>query len=202
MIRLGVLASHQGTNFQAILDACQAGKLQARVAILICNNSAAPVLQRARVAGVPGLHLSAATDPDPEALDTAILQALQQAEADLVVLAGYMKKLGPQTLAAYRNRLINVHPALLPRHGGKDMYGMKVHAAVINSGDQETGATVHQVVGEYDAGEILLQRKIPVLETDTPDTLAARVLTLEHDILISAINQLQPGIELCRKPPH
>ncbi len=201
MIRLGVLASHQGTNFQALLDACQAGKLHAQIAILICNNSAAPVLQRARSAGVPTMHLSGATHPDPELLDGAMLKALKHAKTDLVVLAGYMKKLGTQTLTAYCNRLINVHPSLLPRHGGKGMYGMRVHARVIKSGDRETGATVHQVVGEYDRGEILLQGKTPVRETDTPETLASRVHKIEHDILIRAIHDLQSGIEPCQKSP-
>ena len=188
MLRIGVLASHQGTNFQAILDACDTGAIEGKVAILISNNSKAPVLARADAAGVATTHLSAATHPRPEKLDAAILKALRQAEVNLVVLAGYMKKLGARTLAAYQDRLINVHPSLLPRHGGQGMYGMKVHEAVIKHGDKETGATVHQVVSEYDTGAIVLQGRIPVLASDTPDTLAARVLKVEHDILITAIN--------------
>ena len=202
MLQVGVLASHQGTNFQALLDACQAGRLHAEVVLLICNNSTAPVIQRAESAGVPAIHLSSSTHPDPEALDIAILKALEGAQTDLVLLAGYMKKLGTQTLAAYRDRIINVHPSLLPRHGGKGMYGMHVHAAVIASGDRETGATVHQVVGEYDRGEILLQEKIPLRKTDTPETLATQVHKLEHDMLIRAIHDLQSGIETCRKSPR
>ena len=202
MLRLSLLASHQGTNFQALLDACQAGRLQAEVVLLICNNSTAPVIQRAESAGVPAIHLSNTTHPDPEVLDRALLKALDDAKTDLVVLAGYMKKLGTQILAAYRDRIINVHPSLLPRHGGKGMYGMHVHAAVIASGDRETGATVHQVVGEYDRGDILLQEKIPLHKTDTPETLANQVHKIEHAILIRAIHDLQSGIEACRKTPR
>ena len=118
MLRIGVLASHQGTNFQAIVNACEQNIVQANVALLICNNSAAPVLARARKSGVPTVHLSSLTHPSASALDESMNDHLINENIDLVVLAGYMKKLGSRVLEAHRDRIINVHPSLLPRHGG------------------------------------------------------------------------------------
>jgi len=187
MLRIAVLASHQGSNFQAIADACSAGELNATVAVLICNNSKAPVLARAERAGVRSAHLSSMTHPDPAALDAAICSTLTRAGADLVVLAGYMKKLGPLVLSAYENRIINVHPSLLPRHGGEGLYGLHVHAAVLAAGDAVTGATVHLVTAEYDQGDILRQASVAVNACDTTESLAARVHNLEHRLLLETI---------------
>ncbi len=187
MLRIGVLASHQGTNFQAIADACTQGQLDAGICLLICNNSSAPVLSRAISAGIATRHLSSKTHPDPDDLDTAIRTSLVDAGIELVVLAGYMKKLGDQTLKEFAGRIINVHPSLLPRHGGEGFYGTSVHEAVLNSGDRTTGATVHLVSKEYDTGDILLQEEICVLDTDDANALAARILPLEHELLISAV---------------
>ena len=118
---------------------------------------------------------------------------LAQENVDMVVLAGYMKKLGPRVLDAYRDRIINVHPALLPRHGGPGFYGSRVHKAVIEAGDSETGATVHLVNGEYDMGKTLLQEKITVEVNDTPDSLAERLHPIEHKLLIDVIQQFAEG---------
>ena len=198
MLRIGVLASHQGSNFEAICKACTMGEINGIVTVLISNNSGAPVIDRARHYHIQTTHLSSRTHPDAAGLDLAILNALRSAKVDLVVLAGYMKKLGDHTLATYRDRLINVHPALLPRHGGKGMYGNRVHEAVLDAGDKETGVTVHQVIGDYDTGPIVLQERLPVLGDDTPTSLAARVRELEHKALIRAINQLGTGIRKCQ----
>jgi len=187
MRRIGILASHRGTNFQAIIDACEQGVLDAIPAVAISNNSAAIALQRACKAGIPTFHLSSATHPDPGALDRAILDTLGKFEVDLVVTAGYMKKLGPMTLAAYRQRIVNIHPSLLPRHGGKGMYGLNVHRSVIESGDKETGITIHYVDSDYDAGPVVAQRRIEVLPDDTPESLSARVLEHEHTFLIETL---------------
>lgn len=189
MLHVGVLASHQGTNFQAIIDACEAGILNAAVTVLVCNNSQAPVIQRAHNAAVPVHHLSSMTHPDPGALDAAIDDALRNANVDLVVLAGYMKKLGPGVLSRYEGHIINVHPSLLPRHSGKGCFGMRVHEAVIDAEDTETGATVHLVNGEYDKGNILQQESTPVSSDDTAESLAERVHAIEHRLLLSTINQ-------------
>ena len=187
MLQIGVLASHQGTNFQAIADACTEGELDAVISVLVCNNASAPVLSRARNAGIPTRHLSSKTHPDPDDLDNAICTSLVNAGVRLVVLAGYMKKLGDQTLKEFAGRMINVHPSLLPRHGGEGFYGTNVHEAVLNSGDRTTGATVHLVTKEYDSGDILLQEEISVLDTDDANSLAARIHPLEHKLLISAV---------------
>ncbi|HIE87458.1 MAG TPA: phosphoribosylglycinamide formyltransferase [Pseudomonadales bacterium] len=193
MLRIGVLASHQGTNFQAIVNACQQGRVQANVALLICNNSDAPVMARARKSGVPTVHLSSLTHPSSGVLDESMNNHLAEENIDLVVLAGYMKKLGPRVLEAYRDRIINVHPSLLPRHGGSGFYGSRVHKAVIESGESETGATVHLVNDDYDMGKALLQEKITVKVDDTPDSLAERLHPIEHKLLIEVIQQFAAG---------
>ena len=193
MLQIAVLASHQGTNFQAVVNACQQGKVQANVALLICNNSDAPVMARARESGVPTAHLSSLTHPSSDVLDESMHNHLADENIDLVVLAGYMKKLGPRVLEAYRDRIINIHPSLLPRHGGPGFYGSRVHKAVIESGDSETGATVHLVNDDYDMGKALLQEKITVKVDDTPDSLAERLQPIEHKLLIEVIQQFSAG---------
>ena len=187
--RLGILASHSGSNFQAIIDACADRTLRARIAVAISNNSNAPALERARRAGIPAIHLSSATHPG-DTLDDAILETLDAHQVDWVILAGYMRKLGPHTLQHFRNRIVNIHPSLLPRHGGKGMYGLNVHRAVLAAGDKETGVTIHRVESEYDTGEIIARRRVPVLDTDTPESLAARVLIEEHDLLVTTLARL------------
>lgn len=193
MLRIGVLASHQGTNFQAVVDACQQGRIRAHVALLICNNSNAPVMTRARKSGIPTVHLSSLTHPSPDLLDESMNNHLTEKNIDLVVLAGYMKKLAPRVLDAYRDRIINVHPSLLPHHGGPGFYGSRVHKAVLEAGDSETGATVHLVNSEYDMGKTLLQEKITVDIDDTPESLAERLHPIEHKLLIEVIQQFAEG---------
>ncbi|MGH8569809.1 MAG: phosphoribosylglycinamide formyltransferase, partial [Gammaproteobacteria bacterium] len=184
---LGFLASHRGTNVQAVLDACKTGRLGARPAVVIGNHRDAEVLARARRAALPAYHLSAETHPDTETLDRTIRDTLIRHEVGLVVLAGYVKKLGPETLAHYAGRVINIHPARLPHFGGLGMYGMRVHEAVLASGATETGVTIHLVDGDYDRGAILAQCRVPVLAGDSPETLAARVLAREHGFLVETL---------------
>lgn len=184
---LGVLASHTGTNFQAILDRCLSGELPAHVGVVVSNNSGSGALERARQAAIPAYHLSNKTHPDVIALDVEMTQILQKHQVDLVVLAGYMKKLGPQLLAAFDRRVINIHPSLLPAFGGKGMYGPRVHEAVIDCGVHYTGVTVHLVDGDYDRGPILMQEVVAVLPDDTPEILAERVLQVEHRLYPSVI---------------
>lgn len=121
-----------------------------------------------------------------------MLDALQAHEVDLVITAGYMKKLGPKTLKAYERKIINVHPSLLPKHGGKGMFGMKVHESVIQSGDLQTGITIHWVDKEYDTGPIIAQQVVAVEPNDTPLSLAKKVLTHEHNLLIETLATLMP----------
>ncbi|HLB31211.1 MAG TPA: phosphoribosylglycinamide formyltransferase [Gammaproteobacteria bacterium] len=192
-INLGFLASFRGTNLQAIIDACKSGRLTANPAMAISNNSAAKALQRAVEAGIPAYHLGGAAYPDPEELDRLITNTLLDHEVELVILAGYMKKIGPCLLETYRGRILNVHPSLLPRFGGKGMYGMHVHEAVIAAGEKESGATVHLVAGDYDTGPILAQRKVLVGEQDTPESLAERILPVEHELYVDTIGRIICG---------
>jgi len=193
MLRLGIIASHGGSNVQAILDACGNGTIKATPAVVISNNSTSGALARARTAGVATLHLSSATHRDHDALDEAMLNALTQHDVGLVVLAGYMKRLGPRTVDFYRGRALNIHPALLPRHGGPGLYGDRVHQAVLDAGETETGATVHMVDEEYDHGPMLAQTRVPVVEGDTVESLRERVLSAEHALYIETIRRIADG---------
>lgn len=196
-LRLGVLASGGGSNLQAIIDASQTGRLTAIPCVVISNNSGAFALTRAQNAGIPTFHLSTKTHPDPNELDTAMLQVLLDYAVDLVVLAGYMKRLGPKTLRHYKGRIINIHPALLPKHGGYGMYGRHVHESVLASGDTVTGVTIHLVEEEYDTGPILAQREVPVHPDDTVETLTERVLQQEHTLYVETLQKICEGsIEL------
>ena len=175
---------------QAIIDACNDGRIQAIPAVVISNNGGSAALDRATREGIPAYHISSKKYHDQEALDGAVHDVLLKHQVDLIVLAGYMKKIGMQTLATFKGRIINIHPALLPRHGGKGMYGRKVHEQVLASGDTETGVTIHVVADEYDNGPILAQQRVPVLENDTPDTLSERVLEIEHRLYVETIDKI------------
>ncbi|HVN96914.1 MAG TPA: phosphoribosylglycinamide formyltransferase [Syntrophorhabdaceae bacterium] len=192
-MKIGFLASHGGSNMQAIIDACKSGKLEAIPAVVVSNNSDSGAIARARTEGVPHYYLSGKTHPDPVELDQAILDALLRHGVDIVILAGYMKKLGPKTLAHFRGRILNVHPALLPKFGGAGMYGIHVHEAVIAAGEKESGVTIHLVDEQYDTGPILAQRRVPVMPDDTPETLAARVLTEEHILYSETLQRIATG---------
>lgn len=188
--RLAVLASHRGSNFQAILDAIESGELNATVELAISNNSQSEALVRAKQRHISTLHLSGKTHPDPAALDHAMANALSSADVDLVVTAGYMKKLGPRTLKRFAGKVINIHPSLLPKYGGQGMFGMHIHEAVIAAKEAESGLTVHIVDGDYDTGPILKQHRVPVLPGDSATDLAARVLAEEHKLLVATLVEL------------
>ncbi len=202
MIKLGIFASHTGTNFRAILDACRSGELAAEPAVLISNNSQSIAMKTAQQANIPTYHLSSATHGDAHDLDRTIVDTLQRHHVDLITLAGYMKRLGPETLGFYAGRILNIHPSLLPKFGGKGMYGDKVHRAVIASGDRDSGVTIHLVDGEYDTGPIVAQSRVPVMPDDTAETLAARVLKREHTFYVETLNNILcgkitlPGLEI------
>jgi phosphoribosylglycinamide formyltransferase-1 len=203
LLRVAVLASGAGTTLQAVIDACASGDLDAKVVLVIGNNSGSGALQRARRHSIPVRHLSGYTHPDPDTLDRAIAKALAQSAPDVVLLAGYMKKLGSHTLAAYRGRVINTHPSLLPRHGGKGLYGARVHAAVIAAGDRTTGISVHLVDGEYDTGRVIAQREVPVERRDDATSLAARVQSIERQFVVEVLQGIAEGtIELAAGAAH
>jgi len=187
---IAVFASGGGSNLQAIIDGCKAGKINAAVCAVISNNSKSGALQRAHDEGIAAYHFSQKTIEDPTELEAAILNTLLSHETDIIFLAGYMKKIGSSILHAYRNRVYNIHPSLLPKYGGKGMYGINVHAAVIQAGETETGITVHRVDPEYDTGETIAQCTVPVHKSDTAETLAARVLAQEHMFLVEVLGRI------------
>ena len=192
-MNLGFLASGRGSNMQAVIDACNAGQILARPCVVISNNSRSGALARAKREGIPYVHLSGVTHPDPEQLDRAICGVLLDHDVELVVLVGYMKKLGPRTLAQYAGHIANIHPALLPNFGGQGMYGTQVHEAVLAAGMQETGVTIHLVDAEYDHGPIIAQRQVAVLPGDTAESLAHRVLEHEHSLLVETLARIASG---------
>ena len=186
-MNIAVLASGLGSTLQAVMDRTASGDLDARVVLVLGNNSRAQALERARSAGIPVAHISGATHPDDDQRDQAIADALNAADTDLVLLAGYMKQLGPTVLAQFEGRILNTHPSLLPKYGGHGFYGRRVHEAVIEAGDTETGATVHVVTRDYDAGPVVGQIRVPVRATDTVDSLEASVKKAEQRLLIEVL---------------
>jgi formyltetrahydrofolate-dependent phosphoribosylglycinamide formyltransferase len=181
-MNIAVFASGRGSNFQAILNAIQGGRLPASISLVVSNNSSAGALEIARAHGIPAVHRSLRQFPQAEAFDDDLLALLDRHRVDLIALAGYMKQLSPRFVATYRNRIVNVHPALLPAFGGPGMYGMHVHEAVLRSGAKVSGVTVHLVDEQYDHGMILAQETVRVDAEDTPESLAAKVLILEHEV--------------------
>jgi phosphoribosylglycinamide formyltransferase-1 len=179
--RLAIFASGGGSNFQAIVDSAAAGRLGADVALLVASSPSAGALDRARAAGIPTEVCGPGDDPSVFTRKHAI---------DLVALAGYMRRIPPDMVSAFRHRMVNIHPSLLPAFGGSGMYGARVHEAVVAHGVRITGATVHFVDETYDTGPIILQESVPVDQDDTPADVAARVLVVEHSIYPKAIQLL------------
>lgn len=182
MVNISVLVSGGGTNLQALIDKVESGELAgAEIVQVISSREGVFALERAAKAGIKGKVIK-----DTEGL----LEALAEENTDLVVLAGYMKVLEPPVIDAYRGRIINIHPSLIPKYCGKGFYGKRVHQAVLDGGETVSGVTVHFVDEGVDTGEIILQREVPVEPGDTADTLAARVLKTEHVILAEGIKKV------------
>lgn len=172
----------RGSNMRAIIEACNAGEVSAEVAAVVSPKDGTPAVQFAREANVP-VHI---VDPGSPSFASAFLRAVGQ--ADLVCLAGYLRLLPAAVVAALKGRIINIHPALLPAFGGPGMFGMHVHEAVIAAGAKKSGCTVHYVTESYDEGEPILQLKCDLAPGETPETLARKVLELEHRAYPAAIN--------------
>ncbi|HXY68430.1 MAG TPA: phosphoribosylglycinamide formyltransferase [Gemmatimonadales bacterium] len=181
-MRLAVLASGHGSNLQALLDAFRDPDAAAAVALVVSNKAGAGALERAAAAGVPTATIA---EDGRDAM--RLLALLAEHRIELVVLAGYLKRVPDDVVRAFRGRMLNVHPALLPAFGGPGMYGRRVHEAVLKSGARVSGATVHLVDEQYDHGEIVAQWPVPVRADDTPETLAARVLAVEHRLLPAVV---------------
>lgn len=192
-MNIAVFASHGGSDLQAIIDGCKNKKIDAKVSVVISNNGDSMALQRAANENIPSYHLSAKKFGSEELLAKEILNVLSEYNIDMIFLAGYMRMLHISVLQKYNNRIFNIHPALLPKYGGKGMYGMNVHTAVIEAKEKETGVTIHRVNAEYDSGEIVAQTTVPVFENDTPEQLGARVLEKEHEFLVEVIADIVIG---------
>jgi phosphoribosylglycinamide formyltransferase-1 len=192
---LGVLVSGRGSNLEAVLDA------GLDVCLVVSNRPDCRALQVASVHGVPSLVLRRADFADVAARDAAIGRALTDAGVTLALLAGYDQVLRPSFFAAYHGRAVNIHPSLLPAHGGRGMVGLAVHRAVLAAGDAETGVTIHEVTGDLDGGPILAQCRVPVMPGEVPETLAARVLTEEHRLLVTTLRDLVVGAPAAPSAP-
>jgi len=193
MIKIAVLVSGNGTNLQSIIDACKSGDVPGKVVLVVSSNKEAYALERARKEGIESVAVEREKFDSDENYSKEIMKYIDEKDTDLICLAGFLKKLDKVLIDKYRNRIMNIHPALLPKYGGKGMYGLKVHAAVLESGDEYTGCTVHFVDEIYDHGPVILQEMIPVEKEDTPEVLAQKVLEIEHRLYPEAIKLFESG---------
>lgn len=187
MKKLVIFASGSGTNMQAVIDEIEENRIQATIAGLIANKRNIKAVERAKRYQIPVCII---TDTDSVSYESKLKNQLAEWNPDLIILAGFLKKIPDSIIKTYKNQIINIHPALLPKYGGKGFYGLKVHKAVIEAGDKESGCTVHYVNEEYDKGPVISQIKVPVHPSDTPEKLAKRVLKVEHDLLPSVIKKI------------
>lgn len=186
-LRLAVLASGGGSNLQSIIDAVENGLLKSTIISVISNKEDAYALERAKAHNIKAVFI----DPAKGDYDQRLLETLKDQEIDLIVLAGYLKIIGPEMIDSYPRKIINIHPSLLPKYGGKGYYGIHVHKAAVEAGDKYSGATVHYVDKGIDTGEIILQKKLEI-QGDSPQALQKRILEqIEHKILVEAIATLE-----------
>ncbi|MDP8240738.1 MAG: phosphoribosylglycinamide formyltransferase [Candidatus Hatepunaea meridiana] len=188
-MNLAIFLSGTGSNFKAIAEAIEQGKIPAKITLVASNKPDTLGLITAKDMGFYTTVFQRSEYPDGASFANYMLGILSEREVHLIALAGYLRKIPPNVLRAFSNRIVNIHPALLPKFGGKGMYGMNVHRAVIEAGESESGVTIHSVNEEYDCGEIIAQRRVPVLTDDIPETLAARVLKVEHQFYSEVIKE-------------
>ncbi|MEN8144382.1 MAG: phosphoribosylglycinamide formyltransferase [Gemmatimonadota bacterium] len=189
-VRVAVLASGSGTNLQALIDWSRAASSRIEIVRVLSDRPEAGALGRAEASGIEGICLPGSSRDEQ---DASLAKLLDECEADLVVLAGYLRLVPAPIVREYAGRIVNIHPALLPAFGGAGMYGRHVHEAVLRRGVRVSGATVHFVSADYDEGPIILQWPVPVLDDDTPESLAARVLAVEHRLLPEAVEAVATG---------
>jgi phosphoribosylglycinamide formyltransferase 1 len=186
-LHIGVFGSGRGSNFKSVLNAVLGGTLKSEIKVVISNNSSAGLLEIAKQNNIPSFHLSSKYFNSDAELNEKILNVLEEHNVDFILLAGYMKKIDSSIIRKYKNRIINIHPALIPAFCGAKMYGANVHQAVIDHGCKISGVTVHVVDEEYDHGPIVMQKAVEVLDDDTAESLAARILKVEHKSIVEAI---------------
>jgi phosphoribosylglycinamide formyltransferase 1 len=187
VLNITVFASGKGSNTEAIIRNTEQGLLKSRISLIISDREHAGIFNIARQKGIKHIHLDPSHFTSEEEYCTILSGTLREAETDLILLAGYLKKIPSGIVRQYRHRIMNIHPALLPAFGGKGMYGRHVHRAAIEYGVKVSGATVHFVDEEYDHGPVILQEPVRVLDTDTPESLAERILLIEHKIYSDAV---------------
>ena len=189
--KITVLLSGNGTNLQALIDAVNSGVLpEVKIVQVISNRKDAYGLIRGKDASIPTYFLEKTNNNSLKGQDENLFRILELEKPDLIVLAGYLKRVAEPVISAYKKRIINIHPSLLPKYGGPGFYGLKVHQAVLNSGDKETGATVHYVDQGMDTGRIILQEKVSVDPNDTAEEISKKVLEIEHRILVEAVKKI------------
>ena len=189
--KITVLLSGNGTNLQALIDAVNSGVLpEVKIVQVISNRKEAYGLKRGKDASIPTYFLEKTNNNSLKGQDENLFRILELEKPDLIVLAGYLKRVDEPVISAYKKRIINIHPSLLPKYGGPGFYGLKVHQAVLNSGDKETGATVHYVDQGMDTGRIILQEKVSVDPNDTAEEISKKVLEIEHRILVEAVKKI------------
>ncbi|MFA5576955.1 MAG: phosphoribosylglycinamide formyltransferase [Tissierellaceae bacterium] len=186
-IKIGLLISGSGTNLQAIMDNIQGGHINARIELIISNKKDAYGLERGRRAGITSLYIDRASFKDEEEYNLSLIREFKARKVDLIVLAGYLRALSKDFIAEYRDKIINIHPSLIPSFSGKGYYGQRVHEEVLRYGVKISGATVHFVDEGMDTGPIILQEPVHVRDEDTIESLRERVLAVEHRILSQAI---------------
>ncbi len=190
-LKLGILASRNGSSLRAIVGAIAAGDLNAETLLCVSNNRKAPALEFAAAQGIPTLVIP--TQDDPEAADARLCEALEAAGVEVVVLSGYLRRLGPRTLARYRNRVLNIHPGPLPAFGGEGMYGRRVHEAVIAAGALESGIVIHAVDEIYDNGPVIARMAVPILPGEDAEGLEARITALEPEFFVETLKKIATG---------
>lgn len=186
MHNLVIFASGSGTNFQSVINSVEAGQIQATITGLITDRSKIKAIERAKTHGIPVFVI----EPGVQDFSERLIETLQKCSADLIILAGYLKKIPDAVIRKYPGQIINIHPSLLPKYGGKGFYGLRVHEAVLEHGESISGCTVHYVDEKYDSGSIIAQRTVHVSEHDTPQSLADKVLREEHQLLPETINKI------------
>lgn len=192
-LHVGFLASHQGSGVRTVFDAVGNGSLDAIITVIISNNPSSDILKFAEKEKIPSYCINATNEGNVE---RRIIELIENHSVNVLLLAGYLKKVGSKVISILPGRILNIHPSLLPKYGGQGMYGMKVHEAVIASKDTESGATVHVIDEEYDKGRILAQYKVPRYNNDTPNTLAERVSQVEKILYPQVLRDIKKGIIL------
>lgn len=192
-LKLGFLASHNGSSMRAIVDAIAGGTLDGEARVVISNNADSPALAFAREQGIAAEHISGKKLGGEFECDRAIADCLRNHGVELVVLSGYMRKLGQETLSRYRGRILNIHPGPLPKYGGQGMYGRHVHEAVIGADERLSAITIHLVDEQYDQGPVIARREVPVEKGDSAESLGRRVQSLEPDFFVATLQQIASG---------